>query len=69
MTVPVVNVDAVVTDNDGNYVNGLKKENFRILEQERRSRSAIFRQGDAPITIVMLLEFNMRASDTTTIRG
>ena len=32
VTVPVVNVDVVVTDNNGNYLTGLKKENFRITE-------------------------------------
>src|SRR5579862_1938628 len=31
-TVPLVNVDVVVTDNDGHYLNGLTKENFRITE-------------------------------------
>ncbi len=60
VTVPVVNVDAVVTDNDGNYVNGLKKENFRILEDGAPQQISNFSTGDAPITIVMLLEFNMR---------
>src|ERR1700749_2287406 len=29
----VVNIDAVVTDHDGNIVAGLKKENFRILDE------------------------------------
>src|ERR1700685_3705636 len=29
----VVNIDAVVTDNAGNIVTGLKKENFRILDE------------------------------------
>ena len=60
VTVPVVNVDAVVTDNDGNYVNGLKKENFRILEDGAPQEITNFSTGDAPITIVMLVEFNMR---------
>ena len=32
VTVPVVSVDVVVTDNNGNYLTGLKKENFRITE-------------------------------------
>src|SRR5208337_2033344 len=29
----LVNVDAVVTDQDGNLVTGLKRENFRILDE------------------------------------
>ena len=60
MTVPVVNVDAVVTDNDGNYVTGLKKENFRILEDGAPQEITNFSTGDAPFTVVMLMEFNMR---------
>src|SRR5579862_4266629 len=60
VTVPVVNVDAVVTDNDGNYVNGLKKENFRILEDGATQEITNFSTGDAPFTIVLLMEFNMR---------
>src|SRR5271169_83487 len=60
VTVPVVNVDAVVTDNDGNYVTGLKKENFRILEDGAPQEITNFSTGDAPITVVLLMEFNMR---------
>ena len=60
VTVPVVNVDAVVTDNDGNYVTGLKKENFRILEDGAPQEITNFSTGDAPFTIVLLMEFNMR---------
>ncbi len=60
VTVPVVNVDAVVTDNDGNYVGGLKKENFRILEDGAPQAISNFSTGDAPFTIVLLMEFNMR---------
>jgi VWFA-related protein len=60
VTVPVVNVDAVVTDNDGNYVGGLKKQNFRILEDGVPQEISNFSTGDAPFTIVLLMEFNQR---------
>src|ERR1700674_5831668 len=33
VTVPVVSVDVVITDNNGNFLPGLKKENFRITEE------------------------------------
>lgn len=56
--VPVVQVDVVVTDNRGNYVTGLKKENFRILEDKVPQRVANFAPSDAPITIVVLIEFS-----------
>lgn len=57
-TVPLVNVDAVVTDNDGNYLNGLKKENFRITEDGVPQTITNFGTTDAPITVVLLLEFS-----------
>ena len=58
VTVPVVNVDVVVTDNDGNYLNNLKKENFRITEDGAPQTITNFGTTDAPITVVLLLEFS-----------
>jgi VWFA-related protein len=57
-TVPLVNVDVVVTDNDGNYLNNLKKENFRILEDGAPQTITNFGTTDAPITVVLLIEFS-----------
>lgn len=54
----MVGVDAVVTDAEGNIVTGLKRENFRILDQGQRQQVANFAPTDAPITIVMLMEFS-----------
>ena len=56
----MVNVDAVVTDQDGNIVTGLKKENFRILDEGQRQQISNFAPTDATITIVMLMEFSKR---------
>ena len=58
VTVPVVGVDVVVTDNNGNYLTGLKKENFRISEDNVTQSITNFAPSEAPITIVMLLEFS-----------
>ena len=55
---PVVSVDVVVTDNNGNYLTGLKKENFRITEDGAVQTITNFAPSDAPITIVLLLEFS-----------
>jgi VWFA-related protein len=60
VTVPVVNVDVVVTDNNGNFLTGLKKENFRITEDNAVQQVTNFAPTDAPMTIVMLLEFSRR---------
>lgn len=57
-TVPLVNVDVVVTDNDGNYLNGLTKENFRVTEDGAPQVITNFGTTDAPITVVLLLEFS-----------
>jgi VWFA-related protein len=58
VTVPVVNVDVVITDNNGNFLSGLKKENFRITEDGAAQTITNFAPSDAPITIVLLLEFS-----------
>ena len=54
----LVNVDAVVTDHDGNLVTGLKQDNFRILDDGQPQQITNFSPSDAPITIVMLVEFS-----------
>ncbi|MGD0906035.1 MAG: VWA domain-containing protein [Candidatus Acidiferrales bacterium] len=58
VTVPVVSVDVVVTDNNGNYLTGLKKENFRLSEDGTVQTITNFAPSEAPITIVLLLEFS-----------
>ena len=54
----LVNVDAVVTDQDGNLVTGLKRENFRILDEGQPQQVSNFSPSDAPITVVILLEYS-----------
>ncbi len=58
VTVPVVSVDVVITDNNGNFLTGMKKENFRITEDGAVQTITNFAPSDAPITIVLLLEFS-----------
>jgi VWFA-related protein len=58
VTVPVVSVDVVVTDNNGNYLTDLKKENFRITEDGTVQTITNFAPSEAPITIVLLIEFS-----------
>jgi VWFA-related protein len=53
-----VSVDVVITDNNGNFLTGLKKENFRITEDGTVQAITNFAPSDAPITIVLLLEFS-----------
>ncbi len=56
----LVAVEAVVTDKDGNIVTGLKRENFRILDEGNRQQITNFAPTEAPITVVMLMEFSKR---------
>ncbi len=56
--VPLVNVDVVATDNAGNFITGLKKENFRVLEDGVSQTITNFAPTEAPITIVLLIEFS-----------
>jgi VWFA-related protein len=58
VNVPVVNVDVVVTDNNGNYLGGLKKENFRVLEDGAPQTIQNFESGTGPFTMVMLVEYS-----------
>ncbi|HXW62055.1 MAG TPA: VWA domain-containing protein [Candidatus Acidoferrales bacterium] len=54
----LVSVDAVVTDAEGNILTGLKKENFRVLDQGQPQQITNFAPTEAPITIVILMEFS-----------
>jgi VWFA-related protein len=57
VNVPLVNVDVLVTTKAGGYVAGLKKENFRILEDGEAQQISSFNVTQAPITAVLLVEF------------
>ena len=55
--VPVVTLDVLVTTKDGQTIPGLKKDNFKILEDGTQQTIATFNQTKAPITAVLLVEF------------
>ncbi|HXA56742.1 MAG TPA: VWA domain-containing protein [Candidatus Acidoferrum sp.] len=57
----VVNIDAVVTDQDGNIVTGLKKQNFKVTDSGTEQQVTNFAPTDAPIMIVMLVEYSAEA--------
>lgn len=58
--VPVVTMDVVATTNHGDIITGLKKENFRISEDGVPQTITSFGPTDAPITMVVLMEFSAR---------
>jgi VWFA-related protein len=55
--VPLVNLDVLVTTKDGQTIPGLKKENFKIIEDGTPQQISTFNQTEAPITAVLLVEF------------
>jgi VWFA-related protein len=57
VNVPLVNVDVMVTTKDGQFVPGLKKENFRVIEDGVPQQVRNFTISQAPITAVLLVEF------------
>jgi VWFA-related protein len=59
--VPVVTLEVVATTSNGDIIPGLKKENFRILEDGVPQTITNFAPSDAPLTIVVLMEFSARA--------
>jgi Ca-activated chloride channel homolog len=56
--VPVVTLDVVATTQHGDMLTGLKKENFRILEDGVQQTVGNFAPSDTPITIVIVMEFS-----------
>jgi VWFA-related protein len=58
--VPVVTLDVVATTQHGDILTGLKKENFRVVDDGVTQTITNFGPTDAPITIVMLMEFSSR---------
>lgn len=57
VNVPLVNVDVMVTTKDGQFVPGLKQDNFRVLEDGVPQKVSHFTVFNAPITAVLLVEF------------
>lgn len=58
--VPVVTLDVVAATQNGDIIPGLKKENFRVLEDGQPQAITNFAPSEAPITMVVLLEFSAR---------
>lgn len=57
VNVPLVSLDVGVLSKQGTFIPGLRKENFRVLEDGVPQTITAFNQSEAPITAVMLVEF------------
>jgi VWFA-related protein len=60
VVVPVVTLDVVATTQHGDILTGLKKENFRVTDNGVPQTISNFAPTDAPITMVLLMEFSSR---------
>lgn len=58
--VPVVTLDVIAATQHGDLINGLKKENFRVFEDGQPQAITTAGPTDAPITMVVLMEFSAR---------
>lgn len=59
-TATTVNVDVSVLDDHNHFIPSLPKDKFRILEDGVPQEITQFGQGEAPLTICMLIEFSGR---------
>ncbi len=59
--VPIVTLDVVATTQHGDIITGLKKENFRILDAGVPQTITNFAPTEAPITMVVLMQFSGNA--------
>ena len=57
VAVPVVNLDVAVVAKNGQFIPGLKKDNFKVFEDGVAQTVTSFNQAEAPITAVLLVEF------------
>ncbi len=58
VTIPVVNLDVVVTDESGNPLTVFKQANFRVTEDGAPQTITNFGATNAPMTVVLLVEFS-----------
>ena len=61
--VPVVTLDVIAATQRGDLLTGLKKENFKVTDDGVPQTITNFGPTEAPITIVMLMEFSSMGSD------
>jgi Ca-activated chloride channel family protein len=54
--VRAVALDVLVTDQEGRFVSGLKRDDFRVREEGVRQELSFFSAGRTPVTIVVLLD-------------
>ena len=56
--VNLVTLDVTVADKNGHFIPGLAKRNFRVVEDGVPQQVQTFGATEAPMTVVMLVEFD-----------
>jgi Ca-activated chloride channel homolog len=56
VTTEIVKLDATVTDDRGEFVDGLQQKNFRILDRDVEQPIVFFAPTDAPAQILVMVE-------------
>jgi VWFA-related protein len=56
--VDVVSLDVAVMDNKGHFIPGIPPGNFRVLEDSVPQKVSAVTNGEAPLTITMVIEFS-----------
>jgi Ca-activated chloride channel homolog len=56
--VNTVNLEVSVVDNKGNFIPGIPKESFRVLEDDVPQTMSTFGMGEGPMTVAMVIEFS-----------
>jgi VWFA-related protein len=57
VNVPLVSVPVLVATKDGQFIPGLKQDNFKVFEDGVEQKVTKFEISEAPITAVLLVEF------------
>jgi VWFA-related protein len=58
--VDIVTVDVAVLDNKGRFIPGIPAGNFRVLEDNVPQPVKATNQGEAPMTVALVVEFSAR---------
>ncbi|HEX4900140.1 MAG TPA: hypothetical protein VFV61_06370, partial [Pyrinomonadaceae bacterium] len=54
----LVTVNVIVTDKRGNYVNGLRREQFSVIDEKVKQQIAHFSAEAAPVSIAIVCELH-----------
>lgn len=56
VTTELVVLPITVTDKNGNFVSGLRSEDFRVYENGRRQKISFFEREDVPVTVGLIVD-------------